>query len=237
MNLRRILDSPTLWQKLLPLLGVVLLLGLLVNSLATHSTKQTADKAAPKKSLKKTDATAKKANARAGEAQLQGDRIAKCFLNVHQEEALARCLNFTLRQPQPGRTGQAGQPGKPGVAGTRGARGPRGPKGSQGAQGPEGIPGASPEPPAPLPAEPGATGQPGKAGEAGPKGEKGEPGAAGAQGPPGEAGPQGPPGDAGPPGATGAQGAQGPPGQQDPRTACINPADGQVVLCANLPPP
>lgn len=148
MRLRQILDSPTLWRKLLPLLGVLALVGLFVNSLATRSTKETADKAAPKTSLKRTDVTAKRATAKAEEAQDQGDGIAKCFLNVRSDVRLARCLNLTLRQPQPGPTGQAGQRGQRGVAGLRGPRGPRG------------IAGVSPKPLAPIPGADGDRGPP-----------------------------------------------------------------------------
>jgi len=221
---RRMLDSPTLWQKLLPTLGVILLLALLVNSCAVNRTKTTAQTGKTKATQAQVQSG--RANRKSNTALAVATRQGKCILNSKSQEAFFRCINLSLPTPQKGKNGQAGQAGPKGPVGKRGPTGPKGDTGDRGAVGKQGDPGspclASVDPKCVGPqGDKGDAGPTGSSGERGPKGDlgatgpKGDTGADGPQGPKGDTGAtgaDGPAGPAGAPGATGATGAQGPPG-------------------------
>ena len=131
---RRLLDSPTLWQKLLPALGVILLLALLVNSCAVNRTKTTASTAKQQSGQAKRRSTVAVGGAVAVNQKV--NRIVRCVLNRNlSPREHARCLNLTLPPAQRGLPGIVGQPGKTGPQGIPGQRGPRGPEGEPGAVG------------------------------------------------------------------------------------------------------
>ena len=147
---RHWLDSPTLWQKLLPALGVILLLALLLNSCAVKKTKTTAGSA----KSQSTKAQRRSTGAAVGTAVVNAklNRALRCILRGGNQAA--RCLNLTLPPAQRGLPGIKGQQGVQGPRGLPGIGRPGRP-GRQGARGPRGIPGVTPDPPAPIPGPPG----------------------------------------------------------------------------------
>lgn len=257
-SFRRLLESPTLWQKLLPLLGTVILAGLLVTSCTTRTTKDTAEKAAPKSDLRKTDRKAAVAQANASLTRNRLAKMGRCLLRKGlTNEQRAKCIHLTL---------PISQRALPGLAGKPGGRGPQGLPGigRPGPRGPRGIPGATPKIPAPIPGPPGAPCDPqkdpdcrgpkGEQGQScdpdrdpncrGPQGSAGEKGAAGGQGDPGvgfdcagkpvTAGvtPATCPGATGPQGSTGATGAAGANGRDaQPFTFSFTDATGVQHTC------
>jgi collagen triple helix repeat protein len=228
----RFIDSPTLWQKLLPAAGIVLLLAIFINSCAVRDAKDTGTKAQKKSTTANKKATQSKAGTAVVNAKV--NRVIRCLLRRKDK---ARCLNITLPPAQRGLPGLAGKPGQRGPQGLPGTRGPQGPKGDKGIPGAKGDPClgsidpvcVGPKGPTGTQGEKGAQGakgEPGAAGAAGPKGDKGESGAKGDTGPTGPTGPAGPQGD---PGAQGPQGPQGPPGAACPNTGQALAPDGTTL--------